>query len=91
MWSKKVVNHGKLLMRLTGTEGNREKALTFFASLYLKPLHRWLPYLQLKETGMATITLIQSEWLWLQCRRRGIDIGWVTVGIPQIAVIQEVK
>lgn len=84
-----MVNHGKLLQRLTGTEENKVKAMTFFQMLYVKPLHRWLPFLQLKETGCATITLIQADWLWLQCRRRGIDIGWQTVGQLQTAVIIE--
>jgi hypothetical protein len=85
---KMAVNHGKIPQRLTGTEENKEKAMTFFQSLYIKPLHRWLPFLQLKETGVATITIIQSDWLWLQCRRRGIDIGFQTIGQVQMAVIE---
>lgn len=87
----KMVNHGKLPQRMTGTEENKEKALRFFEILYVKPLHRWLPYLQLKETGVATITLIQGEWLWMQCRRKGIDIGWMTIGELQVAVIEKVN
>lgn len=86
-----MVNHGKILQRLTGTEENKAKALTYFEYLSTKPLHRWIPFLQLKETGMATITIIQADWLWLQCRRRGIDIGWQTVGVIQTAVIEDMK
>lgn len=81
------VNHGKTVWKLTGTEENKAKAIELWTMLVEKPHHRWIPLAQIKETGHATITERQSNWLIFQAKRYRIDIGFQRVSDLQYAQI----
>ena len=85
------VNHGKVVWKVTGTEKEKERAIELWKMLCEKPHHRWIPLSQIIETGHATITERQSEWLWRQAKRYRIDIGFQRVSDLQYAQIVSKK
>lgn len=67
-------NFGKRLHRLTAPEiGMGERAKETLTEWAAKPLHRWIPIAQIVETGFATITDHQGQWLHFELARRGIN------------------
>jgi hypothetical protein len=67
-------NFGKRLHRLHAPEeGQRERAVEQLREWGSKPLHRWIPAAQIEQTGMATITDRQAQFLHFELKRRGIN------------------
>lgn len=69
-----MINFGKTLHKMCGTEKEKERVLPLLQEWSEKPMHRWIPYWQVVATGYATITPRQADFLAMELRRRGFNI-----------------